>query len=174
MKKYVIIPTGTHFQSGYIIRAIRSFGDVKAGDIGGFFKGKVKLNHKGNCWVSKGVNVLCSSISGDVQILNSDPDNIYSVIAYSTINGSGIIKDSKIYQTDIISKNINLKKAYIATSNIYGHNITITDSKVRDSTIKGKCVISSSKVRYCKISKETSIAQGEWYNKKMYGGSWIF
>ncbi|WP_375667696.1 hypothetical protein, partial [Bartonella sp. AC130YNZD] len=35
----------------YRIRALRDFGDVKAGDLGGFIEKESNLSHKGNCWV---------------------------------------------------------------------------------------------------------------------------
>lgn len=33
------------------IRALRNFGDVKAGDLGGFIEKEENLSHEGNCWV---------------------------------------------------------------------------------------------------------------------------
>jgi hypothetical protein len=35
----------------YRIRALRSFGDVNAGDLGGFIASELNLSHSGNCWV---------------------------------------------------------------------------------------------------------------------------
>ncbi|MDD9334284.1 MAG: hypothetical protein PV354_11755, partial [Bartonella sp.] len=35
----------------YRIRALRDFGDVKAGDLGGFIEKEDNLSHDGNCWV---------------------------------------------------------------------------------------------------------------------------
>jgi hypothetical protein len=36
------------------IRAVRSFGKIKAGDLGGFIEHEDNLSHHGNCWV--GIN----------------------------------------------------------------------------------------------------------------------
>ncbi len=33
------------------IRALKDFGDVKKGDLGGFLEGEYNLSHEGNCWV---------------------------------------------------------------------------------------------------------------------------
>ena len=33
------------------IRAVRDFGDVKAGDLGGFIEKEENLSHEGDCWV---------------------------------------------------------------------------------------------------------------------------
>ncbi len=41
----------------YRIRALRDFGDVKAGDIGGFVESETNLSHDGNCWVADNAKV---------------------------------------------------------------------------------------------------------------------
>ena len=33
------------------IKALRSFGDVKEGDLGGWIEKESNLSHEGNCWV---------------------------------------------------------------------------------------------------------------------------
>lgn len=40
------------------IRALRDFGDVKKGDLGGFLEGEYNLSHEGNCWVYDDAIVL--------------------------------------------------------------------------------------------------------------------
>ena len=35
----------------YRIKALKNFGDVKAGDIGGCVQSEYKLYHFGNCWI---------------------------------------------------------------------------------------------------------------------------
>lgn len=35
----------------YRVRALRSFGDVKKGDVGGFIQSESNLSHDGDCWV---------------------------------------------------------------------------------------------------------------------------
>lgn len=52
-KKYELtslksIISGTHVLR---IRALRDFGAVKAGDLGGFVQSETNLSHDGNCWV---------------------------------------------------------------------------------------------------------------------------
>ena len=46
--KYKIIKSGGNKGR---IRALRSFGDVKKGDIGGFIESETNLSHNGDCWV---------------------------------------------------------------------------------------------------------------------------
>ena len=46
--KYEIIKSG---EDEGRIRALRSFGDVKKDDIGGFIESETNLSHNGDCWV---------------------------------------------------------------------------------------------------------------------------
>ena len=50
----------------YRIEALRDFGDVKAGDRGGFIEKESNLSHDGNCWVFN-----CAEISGDARVLDN-------------------------------------------------------------------------------------------------------
>ncbi|WP_412058013.1 hypothetical protein [Bartonella sp. DGB2] len=42
----------------YRIRALRDFGNVKAGDKGGFVENERNLSHRGDCWVNDNACVL--------------------------------------------------------------------------------------------------------------------
>jgi len=54
------------------IRALRDFGDVKAGDVGGWVESEINLSHDGNCWLSDNAVASGNSrISGDVWILRN-------------------------------------------------------------------------------------------------------
>lgn len=39
------------------IRAIRDFGNIKAGDLGGWLEKEENLSHRGNCWVADNATV---------------------------------------------------------------------------------------------------------------------
>ena len=56
----------------YRIQALRDFGDIKAGDFGGFLESENNLSHSGLCWVHEGATVLNDvQISGDLQVLKN-------------------------------------------------------------------------------------------------------
>ena len=60
------------------IRAVVSFGDVQAGDVGGWIEKEENLSHEGNCWVSGNGRVY-----GDGQVSGNGwvfCDNHYLVI----------------------------------------------------------------------------------------------
>ncbi|VVC03684.1 Uncharacterised protein [Candidatus Burarchaeum australiense] len=49
----------------YRIRALRSFGDVKKGDLGGYIEGELNLSHCGTCWVYPAAKVYENARIGD-------------------------------------------------------------------------------------------------------------
>ncbi|VEJ45272.1 hypothetical protein [Bartonella vinsonii] len=42
----------------YRIKALKDFGDIKAGDLGGFIEDESNLSHDGDCWVGDDATVL--------------------------------------------------------------------------------------------------------------------
>ena len=60
MKKYELTEekiTLNENQTLYRIKALKDFGDVKAGDLGGFVESEKNLSQDGNCWISDDVKV---------------------------------------------------------------------------------------------------------------------
>lgn len=76
-KKYIL--TDDYVNNGYArvyrIKALRSFGAVKAGDLGGFVESENNLSHDGDCWVSDdavvrgNARVLDNAIVGDNAVM---------------------------------------------------------------------------------------------------------
>lgn len=46
------------------IQALRDFGDIKAGDLGGYIESEANLSHEGNCWVFDNAKVFGSAKVG--------------------------------------------------------------------------------------------------------------
>ena len=61
MKETKVIGGKTLFR----IRALRSFGGIKAGDLGGFIENERNLSHEGNAWVGDNAKVGCDAWVGD-------------------------------------------------------------------------------------------------------------
>jgi carbonic anhydrase/acetyltransferase-like protein (isoleucine patch superfamily) len=62
----------------YRIRALRDFGDVKAGDLGGYIAGEHNLSHDATCWVADNAQVYGSArvydnarVFGNAQVYDS-------------------------------------------------------------------------------------------------------
>lgn len=55
----------------YRIRALKDFGDVKAGDLGGYIESERNLSQEGDCWVSDEARVYDNAkVSGNARVYN--------------------------------------------------------------------------------------------------------
>ncbi|MBR6802425.1 MAG: polymer-forming cytoskeletal protein [Kiritimatiellae bacterium] len=83
MKKYELTDATIEYigHTLHRIRAVRSFGDVKKGELGGFLESEINLTHEGNCWVAENARISGAAqvnqnaqvfgfaqVSGDTQI----------------------------------------------------------------------------------------------------------
>lgn len=107
----------------YMIIAIRSFGDVKEGDFGGYINSEKNLSQDGDCWVYPGGCLYGNSyITGNAKVYGSKildhvciggnaillGNNLY-VGGNSTIKGSTILNIDKKYKSGIVgNSNIHL------------------------------------------------------------------
>ena len=99
-KKYEILKNGKCFNIGnhtlYRIKALRSFGSVKKGDIGGFVESERNLSHDGNCWIFREAKVY-----GDAQVfgdaLVSDNAMVFNnaeVCGKAHVFGDALVSDN--------------------------------------------------------------------------------
>lgn len=72
MKKFELLTTDTKNLFGrklFRIRALRDFGNVKAGELGGYVEKEGNLSHDGNAWVYNDANIYGNAeIYGDAEI----------------------------------------------------------------------------------------------------------
>ena len=54
------------------IRAVRDFGDVKAGDVGGWIEKEENLSHEGYCWVRDNAKVYGTATVGGFATVRDD------------------------------------------------------------------------------------------------------
>src|SRR5260370_8578056 len=76
-KKYELVPDRQIVVAGttlYRIRALKDFGNVKAGDLGGFVGAGRNLSQDGDCWGADAAQVYDQAvISDDAQIYGRRP-----------------------------------------------------------------------------------------------------
>jgi predicted acyltransferase (DUF342 family) len=66
-RKYELLEVGDG--ELFRIRALRDFGDVKAGDMGGLVESDMQLSHDGNCWIYDGAVVhQDAKVYGDARV----------------------------------------------------------------------------------------------------------
>ncbi len=76
----------------YRIRALRDFGDVKAGDLGGFIEREANLSHDGNCWVYHEAKVWGeATVSGDARVTDHA-----KVDCWARVEGEARVRDHAI------------------------------------------------------------------------------
>lgn len=107
-----------HKRTLYRIKALRSFSDVKEGDIGGYVESESNLSHLDDCWIYNDAKVF-----GDAMVLHN-----------ATVRMNAQVYDkAQINDYVVISKNASVCERAVVS----GH-ATITDA----ATINGNAVIS--------------------------------
>ena len=123
------------------IKALRSFSDVEAGDLGGFVESENNLSHEGDCWIYNDAivkdrakvldkDIVCGNaiVRGNANIYNK------AIVSAGIIEGSTINGDVVIICKDICLKD----NAYISSINDYinitmnGITVTFYLSKDKD------------------------------------------
>ena len=126
MKKYELEESTIQYGERKLhrIRALRDFGNVKKGDIGGFVESESNLSHEGTCWIYDNTKVYDkarvsdnATIHGDTIIkdraLVCDNASIYGnaiirdntiVKCNSEICGNAVLKDNQVLMGKLISK----------------------------------------------------------------------
>lgn len=160
----------------YRIRALKDFGDVKAGDLGGYIESERNLSQEGNCWVSDEAKVYDNAlVFGKTEVY--DNAQIYG---YAQVYGNakvfeytGISDDTKIIDNTIIenSKEIkveNVKKDFILENDFNleneiqkyeEHCSEIVDKLKLQDELPNFQVISQKGVLYEKNSENNNITE---------------
>lgn len=128
--------------AAYRIIALRDFGNVKAGDLGGFVESESNLSHDGNCWIDEDSIVVYDSIvRGDAQI------------SYSEIwNGSTIEGSATVFDSIISGQSIKISGGNIKESTINGRDVTIQGGIINKSTINNNVFVDGGVIEKSNIS----------------------
>ena len=123
-KKYEMIES--NIKGLYRVKALKDFGDVKKGDIGGYVENPNNLSHKGYCWVYDDAKIYneariygnaqvsnCAVIDGNAKIYGNAQvsdcaviDGNAQIYGDSEVWGYAIIRDNAlIYGDSVISGN---------------------------------------------------------------------
>ena len=170
MKKFELLATDTKEIFGrklFRIRALRDFGDVKAGELGGYVEKEENLSHDGNAWVYNDANIYGNAeIYGDAEI--SGNAEIYGnakisgdakicgdavICGNAKIDGNAKISgDAAIYGDAVICG----KADYLCFKGLGSSNRNTTFFKCKDDSIGVTCgCFSGSLVEFQAKVKET-------------------
>lgn len=130
----------------YRIKALKDFGDVKAGDLGGYIESEKNLSHEDNCWVYDNAKVYGDSTIADnakvkdtASVVNSDIKNNAEVFDNAFVKNAIVCDNAQIYGNSQVYYNRYLicyafEYTTIISDNaqIYG-NATITNCYIKDN-----------------------------------------
>lgn len=133
--KYIILKDDEHFvyPGTYRIKAIKSFGDVEEGDIGGYVRSEKNLSHSGFSWVYD------NAVVKDDAIVKDD----------AKIMGTSVISDNaKVYGNAVVNGNSKIDNFSQVFENATVENARITNSSraYGSSTVTGSTMFNSSRV----------------------------
>lgn len=127
-EKYKLMPADTVQMDGRTlcrIRALRDFGDVKAGDWGGFVESENNLSHEGDCWIYNNAKVWDKAhISGDATVFHNarvyGKAKVYGkarIGGYAMVLGEAeVYDDAEVYAGAMIDQ----KAQVYGNSKVYG------------------------------------------------------
>ena len=111
------------------IRAIRDFGNIEAGDLGGYIEKEDNLSHDGDCWIRGAVKVYDNArVYGNAYV----EDNT-SISGNAQVYGSAIVQHAAhIYDNARVYGN-----AVVSGASVYGHSRIYGHANVRGGRIYG-------------------------------------
>ncbi|BFH12644.1 hypothetical protein WJ0W_000845 [Paenibacillus melissococcoides] len=131
------------------IRAVRDFGDVKAGDLGGWVESEDNLSHEGKCWVYDDSAVFGRGrVWHDAKVMNNS--SVYDngqVTDDAIIDNSDVFGSAKVaYHARIEDQSRAYQHARIVGSHVcrseIGDFAYIWNSMVKEAEIRVPCYIS--------------------------------
>ena len=100
----------------YRIRALKSFSDIKCGDIGGYVENEKNLSQNGNCWIYNNAKVYDAGRVFDNAIIKDNAE----VFDNASVLDNAIIKDNaEVFDNSVIYKNAVCG----IDTKVYGHGV---------------------------------------------------
>lgn len=106
-KKYEILLDDSIEYKGtlYRIKSLKDFGDVKAGDLGGYIESESNLSHYGNCWVYDTAKIHGNaSVYGNAQVYDDA-----EVWGHASVYGNAKVYDkAKVCEYAVVHQNAKI------------------------------------------------------------------
>ncbi|MEE0936215.1 MAG: hypothetical protein U0L42_11175, partial [Methanobrevibacter sp.] len=101
-EKYILTNETENFNNHILhrIKALKDFGDVKKGDLGGWVENESNLSHKGNCWVYDDAVVYSEAkVMGNAKVFDGVEIATHSsVMGDAEVHGWATVKNYSIVQ----------------------------------------------------------------------------
>lgn len=168
-KKYEILKDHAITMNGstiYRIEALKDFGDVKAGDIGGFVESEENLSHEGPCWIYGDAMVYHNAKIKDNAVVR-DYAHVYNdaqVLQNAIVEGH-----TRVFDESYIFGNARIKD----NANVFGHGRVNGFATVQDNAtvfdnarVYGESIVKD----YAMVSGYMMVAQGTISNSVILFG----
>lgn len=160
------------------VRALKDFGSIKAGDLGGWVESESNLSQDGNCWVSSDA-VVCGSanVYGDAQVCGNA-----EVFGNAIVCGDArVFGNAEVFGNAIVYDNANVydDAQVYGDANVYDGAWVYDDAEVSGGAkIYGNAVVCGDAQVYGKAL----ISGMAWVcgdaivcgDARVFGGAWIF
>lgn len=154
-KKYVLTGKTMDFYGRllYRIRAVRDFGSIKAGDLGGWIESEENLSHKGCCWIYDDAVVADHARVID----NASVEGKAKILGQALVCGcANVYENASVFNHAQISDTATLldKAEICGMARVYGSCVVGGDTIVTDhAQVGGKNVILIGKTRLRRDAK---------------------
>jgi len=150
----------------YRIKALRSFNDVRKGDLGGYVSGKHSLGHKGDCWVYHDAIVGDRArVRGQARVYNNARIGNNARIS----SNAKVFGDAEVYN----NAQVHDRAQVYDKACVYGKAKVGGDAQVYgDAKIFGHAYI----YRYAEIYGDAQISGNAWVygNAQVYGNAMVY
>lgn len=131
----------------YRIRALRDFGNIKAGQFGGFIEQESNLSHEGNCWICDNAKVtehaivkddafVCENalICNTAVVANEAIVSGFAIVSAGSyiLNHSKVFGNARILGSVIKDYSVVSGEAWIEDAKIYGISHICGNAKIRN------------------------------------------
>lgn len=167
--KYEFVP-GSYCEKGWQIRAKRSFGDVHAGDLGGYMDPASSISSEGDAWLYPGSQLVHSKLSGNAVVKNSRlslttaADNTVidncSVVRMCRFKGNSVLTDSHL--VDVRTEEHAVLKNTAAVSSRLSGNVSVLNSSIKRLKASDQVKIEDSRIFDLNIKGEVNILDGTY------------
>ena len=122
------------------IRAIRDFGNVKAGDIGGWIEKEENLSHDGDCWVFGDAEVYGNAVVyGNARVFGDagvhGDAKVYGdarVFGDAEVYGNAVVYgDARVFGNARVYGNARVTTTVKTFGNAFIYKITVTDKHIK-------------------------------------------
>ena len=125
----------------YRIRALRGFGDVKTGDLGGFVESERNLSHDGDCWIFNNAKAIDFSFVGENAELRHESlaRGFARILWNSAVHDKSAVGDS----AEIRDSALILDRAYVGGNTIVGGGAMVGGEAclLGDAHLRGRALI---------------------------------